>query len=295
MAVLDIARDYLAAQAALADAVLAAVASAWRRVDRNKPRESWVEQRTGERLFVAVSTGQAALARESQPFVEDVLAEQGISPAPVGEVDPMAFAGVASDGRDLEQLLLAPLVEIETDLRRGLDAAAAQAKAEQTLRTIVDAQVIDAGRAATATGMAAEPSVTYWTRMITPGACARCVILAGKSYDWKADFKRHPRCRCVAVPSAEADGADDVRVQPIAYFESLPRAEQDRVFTKAGAEAIRLGADMNQIVNVRRKAAGLSTPGTRRGGRKMPAEIITAGAGDRDKTVRLLKRHGYLQ
>lgn len=36
------------------------------------------------------------------------------------------------------------------------------------------------------------------------------------------------------------------------YFESLDRAEQDKIFTKAGAQAIRDRADINQVVNARR-------------------------------------------
>jgi hypothetical protein len=38
------------------------------------------------------------------------------------------------------------------------------------------------------------------------------------------------------------------------YFESLSGAEQERVFTKSGAEAIRLGADPAKVVNARRGA-----------------------------------------
>lgn len=41
----------------------------------------------------------------------------------------------------------------------------------------------------------------------------------------------------------------------------MSQAEQNRIFTRAGARAIRDGADMNQIVNARRGAAGLSVPG----------------------------------
>lgn len=52
-----------------------------------------------------------------------------------------------------------------------------------------------------------------------------------------------------------------MRTDPRAYFDSLTRAEQDRVFTQAGAEAVRLGADINQIVNARRGAHGLTVPG----------------------------------
>lgn len=69
-------------------------------------------------------------------------------------------------------------------------------------------------------------------------------------------------CDCVHVPARE-DTADDVRTDPKAYFRSLSVDEQDRVFTKAGAEAIRLGADIGQVVNARRGARGLLTAGAR--------------------------------
>lgn len=41
----------------------------------------------------------------------------------------------------------------------------------------------------------------------------------------------------------------------------MSEADQNKYFTKAGAEAIRLGSDMAQVVNARRGARGLSRPG----------------------------------
>ena len=70
------------------------------------------------------------------------------------------------------------------------------------------------------------------------------------------------RCDCVHIPSAESD-PEDLAVNPKALFESMSRTEQDKVFTKAGAESIRDGADMNQVVNARRGAAGLTPAGAR--------------------------------
>jgi hypothetical protein len=64
----------------------------------------------------------------------------------------------------------------------------------------------------------------------------------------------------VNVPAVE-DVADDIRTDPAAYFHSLTTAEQNRYFTKSGAEAIRAGADINQVVNARRGASGLQQPG----------------------------------
>lgn len=54
-----------------------------------------------------------------------------------------------------------------------------------------------------------------------------------------------------------------MRTDPRKYFDSLTDAEQDRTFTAAGAEAIRLGANPAQVVNARRAAAGLTTAGAR--------------------------------
>lgn len=83
----------------------------------------------------------------------------------------------------------------------------------------------------------------------------------------------------------------------------MSAAEQDRIFTKAGAEAIRLGADMAQVVNARSgmyTAEGRSLTRTaartrgRRGVRLMPAQIIREAKGDRAVVQRLLKVHGYI-
>lgn len=58
-------------------------------------------------------------------------------------------------------------------------------------------------------------------------------------------------CDCRHIPASESVG-DDLTVNVAEYFDTLSAAEQDRVFTKAGAEAVRNGADINQVVNARR-------------------------------------------
>lgn len=50
------------------------------------------------------------------------------------------------------------------------------------------------------------------------------------------------------IPSAE-DSPGDWTTDPAVYFRSLSHAEQDSLFTKSGAEAIRQGADLSQVVN----------------------------------------------
>jgi hypothetical protein len=69
-------------------------------------------------------------------------------------------------------------------------------------------------------------------------------------------------CDCRMIPASE-DVAKDLTTDPREYFKSLSAAEQDKTFTQAGAEAVRLGADINQVVNARRGALGLTPAGAR--------------------------------
>ncbi len=102
----------------------------------------------------------------------------------------------------------------------------------------------------------------------------------------------------------------------------MSRADQDRIFTKAGAQAIRDGADMSRVVNARR---GMETAARAQGGtggrlttrdvfgrqlattteavtkrginrqiRLMPEEVYRIAGDNRDEALRLLRVHGYL-
>ncbi|SCF39390.1 hypothetical protein GA0070563_11115 [Micromonospora carbonacea] len=108
-------------------------------------------------------------------------------------------------------------------------------------------------------------------------------------------------CDCVHIPARE-DSADDLRTDPKKYFASLSAAEQDRLFTVGGAEAIRAGADIAQVVNARKgmyEAGGrqFTRTGTRRRKRPrlMPEQILREAGGDRAEALRLLKLHNYLR
>lgn len=70
-------------------------------------------------------------------------------------------------------------------------------------------------------------------------------------------------CDCTAVAITEADDRGPVENEPSALFESMTVAQQDKAFTKAGARAIREGADVSQIVNARRGALGLIPAGAK--------------------------------
>ena len=193
----------------------------------------------------------------------------------VGAVEPAMLVGIASDGRPLGSLLYGGVVTSGRALTAGVAAPVALQQGWAWLKRAVTTQVADAGRVAEFTSMVATPSVGGYARMVNPGACARCVVLAGRVYR-VSGFERHPACRCTHVPGPE-DADHDIGTDPMAYFESLPTAEQldedypgltiaqrrarglysqEDVFTKAGAQAIRDGADLSQVVNARR---GMST------------------------------------
>lgn len=221
----------------------------WSQVDRSDIARSWLSLLV--RLLTVVSSAQAIAAASSATYLDDALEVQGIDPTADGRLRPGAFAGVASDGRDLETLLYQPAIRTLDLIGQGAVPARALAAGRVALDMMVRTQIADAGRVADGVALTARRGAPGYVRMLSPPSCARCVILAGKFYRWNRGFARHPRCDCRHIPAAESN-ADDLRVRPTAYFESLSPTEQDRVFGKAGAQAIRDGARLSLVVNARR-------------------------------------------
>jgi hypothetical protein len=275
------AERHYAYQQQVTDAAVRAAEIAWAKVLLSDPLGSW--RRVAPGLLALVTAAQVAAARDADPYLAAVLAEQGETDDPAGEIAPGTFAGVAADGRPLDTLLSIPAQALSDALAGGMTREQALASQGDRLRMLVETTVQDTGRSATEAGIAARPRVGGHVRMLTPPSCSRCVILAGRWYRWSSDFKRHPRCDCRMIPASE-DVAKDLTTDPREYFKSLPTAaeldaehpnltvkmrreaglfSQEDVFTNAGAESIRLGADINQIVNARRGALGLTPAGAR--------------------------------
>jgi len=277
-------------------------------------------------LMAAVAAAQLQAARAGAESIARVLRETRQSVDPEGQVQPQALVGVASDGRPLESLLYGGVTHAKQAVDAGESPPAALVSGLAYLEAAALTEVADTARSAAGLAITARPAIG-WVRMIHPGACSRCAVLAGRWFRWNQGFDRHPRCMCTHVPAAE-DRADDFTTDPNRYFDGLNETEQDRIFTKAGAKAIRDGADIGQVVNARR---GMSTVTdktgrrrlvteriggrdvyitregiTRRGqayrgrtgrnmrARLMPESIYEIADGDRDEAVRLLKLHGYL-
>lgn len=202
-------------------------------------------------LLVALDGAQLAVAASADDYLDEVLAAQHLDPTPTGRIAPRSLAGVASDGRDLASLLQQPLIATKMAIGAGVPVPRALATGQAGLEMIVATQVADAGRVADQVALTARPAATGYVRMLVGASCARCVVLAGRTYRWNQGFRRHPQCNCVHIPSRESISSD-LAVDPAAHFRALTRAEQDRIFTKAGAEAIRDGADLGSVVNARR-------------------------------------------
>lgn len=295
MSALEVARRHARSRDALAVRLRQEAAAAWSRVDRAWISETWAQQIP--RLLLLLTGGQHAAAVSADRYVAEALVSQGINPATEGRVDAAALAGVASDGRPLESLLAQPGIAAKVAIAAGADIQRAMAMGGALAQLIAHTQVSDAGRVADGVAVTARKQVGGYVRMVSGGACSRCLILAGRWYRWNTGFARHPHCSCTHIPAAE-DNSADLRTDPRKAFNALSAAEQDATFGKAGAQAIRDGADMSRVVNARRgmyTADGhlLTREAAGRRPRLMPEQIM-ADAKNRDDAIRLLKLHGYV-
>ncbi|RPE27290.1 hypothetical protein [Kitasatospora cineracea] len=212
----------------------------------------------GPALVQNVTDGQLRAATPSQDYVAAVIAADNALSAPAGTVRAGAFAGRAADGRPLLSLLYESVIETKWRMLAGEQSAREAARGGlNTLLRATTTEVADAGRDATGVAITTNWTTTGYVRVLSPPSCARCVALAGVFYRHNQGFARHPRCDCTHMPVTR--GHPRARAQaensPRAYFDSLSPAEQDKVFTIKGAEAIRDGGDITQIVNARRRDA----------------------------------------
>lgn len=278
---------------------------AWSQVQIGLLSQSWQIVLRNSGLVAAVTALQVENAGAGAAYGAAALAAQSTYAAPDAFVNPAAFGGFAPDGRSLDGLLYAAVPRTKQLIAGGMDPNAAKAAGGRFLEMMTKTVVADAGRSAAGVDIAARPQVGY-VRMLNPPSCSRCSLLAGRFYRWNAGFPRHPGCDCIHVPAkgAEAARSEGLIHDPYEYFNGLSEAEQDRLYTKAGAQAIRDGGDIFQVVNSRRgmKPGGLvTTEGTSRRGNygrgrapRLTPEGIYAQGKSREETLRLLEQNGYI-
>lgn len=322
------AREYALVQRREAQAAVAATLRLWRRMG---PDFDVSYSRIETQLLAVVSTAQTRISVGAQTYVPDVLDETGQVRAATAaaSVRADALVGLAGDGRPVDSLLFGAVTHAKESVSAGATVTQALRSASGWMSMTVGTLLSDTGRQSESLAIGVRP-VGGYVRMLNPPSCSRCVVLAGKWFRKNTGFQRHPRCDCRHIPASESVGSD-LTVNPAEYFDQLSSADQDRIFTKAGAEAIRNGADINQVVNARRgmKTAQVNTLRgwtpqgrlarnqfgtytttegiTRRGSanrvlrtpagvyrpRLMP-ESIAEIAKDRDDYLRLLRANGYL-
>lgn len=101
-------------------------------------------------------------------------------------------------------------------------------------------------------------------------------------------------CDCRHIPASE-DVAGDLRTDPYAYFNSLSKEAQEKVFGRSEARAINDGGDIYRVVNI--KQNGLATArGHARYGTpsRMTVDDIYRTAGHRTNAIRMLEEQGYI-
>jgi hypothetical protein len=247
----DVALRHYESQLRQAEATVVLARRQWRRMSLIDLDRSWA--RIVQRLSLTVASGMLGAARAGAAYVPEALDEGS-----AGEVDPAAFARTASDGRPLDSLLFASVVRVKTDLAAGRAPLEALGEGGAWLETLVRTQVADAARGAAGVAITKTPR-TGFVRLVTPPCCQRCSVLAGKFFKWNTGFQRHPKCDCRHVPVSES-GQHRGLVDAI-------EPGQVRDLTRAQRQAIADGADLNQVVNAKRRGSGMTTTeGTTRRG-----------------------------
>jgi hypothetical protein len=301
---------------------IAAARRAWGRTGPDRVLDEWPQ--VSRMLLPAITNLQFLAATAGVEYIGDSLDAQKVKTAPDAVVQPAGFVGWASDGRPLDSLLQTPTIAVRSALQDELPTVEAYARGGRALEQIVHTQIGDAARVSAGVGVATRGRVG-WVRMVNPPTCSRCLILAGRFYRWSSGFNRHPRDDCISVPTTQAKARRERLVDdPDAYFKGISREEQDRMLGKAGAQAVRDGADLNQVVNARRgmstaavfgRQVQVTTEGTTRRGlagkqflargatsragrvqvvRLMPEQIYRE-ATSRADALRLLKLHGFIR
>ena len=247
---------------------------------------------------------------------------------------PAAFAGTTQLGWPIETPIETIVDRLAGDLEREAQRLTDQMLAGLDL--FVQSEIIAAGADAASVEIAAGPEWTNYVRVLDLPSCDRCVILAGRIYRDLEGFPRHPKCDCQHWPVdswAEAEAAGLV-TDPMVAFERgqiggyviQPDGSQKwkPSLSKADTQAIRDGADIQEIVNAKRgggrrpegmtnaitaeifgRTVKATTEGTTRRAvwrKKHPnlpirlrPESIYEHAKDREDAIRLLKLYGYIK
>lgn len=318
---LPVVEQHYAAQVRQEEATAVLARRQWRRMGADDLDRSW--SLIVDRLLLMITSGQLGAARAGAAYIASA-----VDVEPSAQVNPAAWAGVASDGRPLDTLLYSAVVHTKARIGAGEKPEQALTAGGAWLDMITRTQVADASRGAAGAAITARARVGY-VRYVSPPCCQRCAVLAGKFFRWNAGFQRHPRCDCRHYPVAAGEHPDAAAEG----FRSMIKPDDVKDLTIAQRAALADGADLNQVLNAHRRGArsadGMTTTeGTTRrgyasyirravarqraeatketvsrsaGGRnvtrtqpRLTPEAIYRVAASRDEALRLLKLNGYV-
>lgn len=240
---------------------IAAVRREWNKL----PDPSAWNERTLSRIVALVSAAQIGAAEDADRYVPNALREQGISTSPSGVTDSAGFAGIAYGFQQGDAFDGYPL-EMVVNLAPGLAASRGTTVLEQMAAGQAFLDMMTHWQIAEASSAAVQANITWrnqmgWLRVVSPPCCKDCAVQAGKWFAHNEGFKRHPHCDCYHVPAPRnANAVELAPTPPLDQISGLNRAEQ---------QAIRDGADLDQVVNAGRgRGAGgnLTLEGTTRRG-----------------------------
>lgn len=286
--------DFYRHQQQIAAATVGSATKLWRRMGAEFD-SSWFTVKP--RLEQVVAVGRAAAASSAVQYTPALLAETGqVAPA-AGRVNTAAFLATAPDGRSMSALLDQSVVHAKTAVKHGASATRALSMTETWLSGMLLTVMADTRRGVVGADIAARPAVAGYTRMLNAPSCSRCVILAGKWFRWNTGFQRHPRCDCIHVPAVSKSFAQKSGFfsDPYEYFNSLSKDQQEKVFGRIEARAVRDGADIFRVENI--KLRGLATAkGNLRYGTpsRMTVDDIYRTAGTRTNAIRMMQQEGYI-
>lgn len=252
----SIALDHQARLIGINEKAVARSLRQWKRMDFGALDASWAV--VAPAILRQSNAAQIAAAKTSDRYASELSSSYEFD-QDVARIVPQSFVGVDGSGRSMESLLHGAVTTTKQAVGAGLGRVEAFEAGASFLATMMKTGLADLGRASDLTA-ATGKGYTHYVRVVNPGACSRCAILAGVD-SFQNAFKRHPACKCTTAPVV-MDGTitpPGLHSSPDDYFESLSPAEQDRVFTKGGAEAIRSGAKVQDVVSARRGASGIST------------------------------------
>lgn len=283
--------------------------AAWDEVDPGRISESW--EQVIPPLAAVVTEEQTRVVDSAVRTSRDVSVESGQYRLPEAFHDPRELVGWGSEGVPLEDALYSPAISTKRLIGSGAPVAEAMLYGATVVSSMSSTIVADTGREAMHMDMIARKQAGY-VRVVEPGACSRCIILAGKFFRWNAGFLRHPRCQCKHMPAKSKDWAVDEGwfADPYEAFRSMARDEQEKVFGEFGAQAIRDGADIFQVVNATGPRSGvyaggrMTREGTSRFGnfrrtsqyrhRLTPYGIYGDGSRSREQVIQALTDNGYI-